>query len=446
MAVVILNKAFAYLSKTPLRHRLVSAFQSGLEGLFLFGLVTIVTKDVFYASTIAGTIVIVRLLFHCLLNITRNVFVYLKKVCFPVLSWNFSHIQQINNKTFQSFFDEHFYLDSYSEVRKQRISPFRHFITIGLLKNYNPNIYFNSSYYLQVYPDVAASGMIPVIHYLLYGAAEGRNPSPLFNTSYYLTRYPDVVASSLNPLVHYLKIGALNGSYPAATIDVSENLGQVAVVKRIENMSIDNMLKTLSSPTTPSMATPNRLLFIDNPPLASDPESKVFHSLSLIRNFYSCGYMVTLAIPKSSGQIEGSLQGINNLGITVLYGRSNIFSHFQQFGCCYEHVILSGKDTIDEFLPLARAYALNAKVIYDTEDLRWSKIRQLFDQKEQAQSGISQRTELIDDNCVKMTFPNSDPKCQRPLDKGLDGRIANPPQHLALDSAQVNLILTKGGL
>jgi glycosyltransferase involved in cell wall biosynthesis len=67
--------------------------------------------------------------------------------------------------------------------------------------------YFNRHYYLEIYPDVKQSGFPPLAHYLLWGSAEGRNPSARFDTKHYLTCNPDVARSTVNPLLHYLLFG-----------------------------------------------------------------------------------------------------------------------------------------------------------------------------------------------------------------------------------------------
>ena len=67
--------------------------------------------------------------------------------------------------------------------------------------------FFDENWYLEVNSDVRKSGMKAAEHYLLFGAREGRNPSKEFDSDWYLKKYSDVAESGLNPLVHFLKYG-----------------------------------------------------------------------------------------------------------------------------------------------------------------------------------------------------------------------------------------------
>lgn len=67
--------------------------------------------------------------------------------------------------------------------------------------------YFDAHWYLSNYTDVRNSSMNPAEHYLKFGAIEGRNPSPRFHTEFYLVKYADVAISGQHPLLHYLRYG-----------------------------------------------------------------------------------------------------------------------------------------------------------------------------------------------------------------------------------------------
>ena len=62
---------------------------------------------------------------------------------------------------------------------------------------------FDSKYYLKENPDVKKAKINPIFHYLTIGWKEGRNPSPFFNTNNYLKIRPDVKNLDVCPLVHY---------------------------------------------------------------------------------------------------------------------------------------------------------------------------------------------------------------------------------------------------
>lgn len=66
---------------------------------------------------------------------------------------------------------------------------------------------FDSEFYLKSYPDVAKSKLSPSEHYLRFGGFENRNPSKDFNSQDYLNANQDVLKSKINPLVHYERFG-----------------------------------------------------------------------------------------------------------------------------------------------------------------------------------------------------------------------------------------------
>lgn len=66
---------------------------------------------------------------------------------------------------------------------------------------------FDADWYLETYSDVKKNSIDPAEHYLLYGAKEGRKPSPYFDGKWYLQANPDVASENTNPLVHYIKFG-----------------------------------------------------------------------------------------------------------------------------------------------------------------------------------------------------------------------------------------------
>lgn len=59
----------------------------------------------------------------------------------------------------------------------------------------------------------------------------------------------------------------------------------------------------------------------------------------------------------------------------VLYGREEIGGHISGYGYRYRHVFLSFPDVAYELMPLVRAYAVHATVIFDTVDLHGVRFR-----------------------------------------------------------------------
>jgi glycosyltransferase involved in cell wall biosynthesis len=73
---------------------------------------------------------------------------------------------------------------------------------------------FDAAFYQAINPDVAASGMDPLAHFLITGWLEGRDPTPRFSVRDYLEAYPDVAAAGVNPFAHYLIAGRAEGRLP----------------------------------------------------------------------------------------------------------------------------------------------------------------------------------------------------------------------------------------
>ncbi len=104
-------------------------------------------------------------------------------------------------------FDPIFYRTHYPDCEAARLSPFKHYVTIGFARGHKPNAFFDTHWYLEKYEDVRLSGANPLVHYWLHGWKEARDPGPNFSTEKYLHTNPDVRASGKNPLAHYLLHG-----------------------------------------------------------------------------------------------------------------------------------------------------------------------------------------------------------------------------------------------
>ena len=71
-------------------------------------------------------------------------------------------------------------------------------------------------------------------------------------------------------------------------------------------------------------------------------------------------------------QYEG--QYWNRLNIEILYGSKAILRHLHEKGYEYQFVVLSYPEVAYRYLSYVRAYAINAKVIYDPVDLHWLRM------------------------------------------------------------------------
>ena len=128
-------------------------------------------------------------------------------------------------------FNINFYLETYKDIARAGINPLLHYIQYGKIEGRRVNSGFNSEkikgsadyelifrskyfdkhWYLKTYPDVKKAGVDPVKHYLQFGWKEGRNPSKKFSTNDYLDLNADVKRAKINPLLHYEKYGKKEG-------------------------------------------------------------------------------------------------------------------------------------------------------------------------------------------------------------------------------------------
>ncbi len=154
-------------------------------------------------------------------------------------------------------FDEHYYLETYPDVRASGVTAAEHFCAAGWKAGKRPNPYFDTQWYLDTSPDVRDSGINPLWHYIVEGEKEGRRPciffdpefyrrtvsqkegsqladylahvqrgewrSPvqLFDVDYYLTEYRDVREAGADPVLHYMWTGHAEGRNPSRRFHTS---------------------------------------------------------------------------------------------------------------------------------------------------------------------------------------------------------------------------------
>ncbi len=108
------------------------------------------------------------------------------------------------------FFDPAYYRTQLPKPKK-RVNALLHYAYVGRYRKISPSPWFDVGFYLANNKDVNRSGQDPLIHYLRWGGLEGRSPCPQFDGTYYLRTYPDVAEERINPLLHYLLFGRLEG-------------------------------------------------------------------------------------------------------------------------------------------------------------------------------------------------------------------------------------------
>lgn len=105
-----------------------------------------------------------------------------------------------------SLVDLEYYRERYPEANDYEGGAFRHFVEVGVNKDYDPNPYFSSKYYRQKY-SWYLRGLAPFRHYMRYELTRRFNPSENFSTRHYSSRVPFLRRTRLSLLEHFLETG-----------------------------------------------------------------------------------------------------------------------------------------------------------------------------------------------------------------------------------------------
>ena len=109
---------------------------------------------------------------------------------------------------------------------------------------------------------------------------------------------------------------------------------------------------------------------------------RAFNILQILREE---GYIVVFGADREKSEhvwFFGSQQELNQneaiferLNIEVLYGSKAVLRHLHEKGYEYRFVVLSYPEVAYRYFSYVRAYAINAKVIYDPVDLHWLRMK-----------------------------------------------------------------------
>jgi hypothetical protein len=83
------------------------------------------------------------------------------------------------------------------EIRSRRLGKLEEMLMWWRFKRSD---FFDEAWYLRTYSDVEKSGVNPILHYIRNGHDEGRNPSQEFNTNNFLRENPDLIRAGCNAL------------------------------------------------------------------------------------------------------------------------------------------------------------------------------------------------------------------------------------------------------
>jgi glycosyltransferase involved in cell wall biosynthesis len=135
----------------------------------------------------------------------------------------------------------------------------------------------------------------------------------------------------------------------------------------------------------PSFGAPSAVFFLADWLPASDRASGALRTFSMLQILRAAGRNLVFGADHdkaehinffgSEGDVHQYEATLKNLRVQVLYGFHEITRYLTEEGCGCSHVVLSFPEVAYHYMSSVRAYALNAKVIYDPVDLHWLRLQ-----------------------------------------------------------------------
>jgi glycosyltransferase involved in cell wall biosynthesis len=124
----------------------------------------------------------------------------------------------------------------------------------------------------------------------------------------------------------------------------------------------------------------DRILILDHRVPTPDRTSSSQRLWEMVKAICDLGFSVTfgshyapadycLLLNNVEVELRSYVQALHGLGARTILGHADIVAHLKRFGSDYQQVILSYPEIMYQYLPVVRAYAPQAHVIYDTVDL-----------------------------------------------------------------------------
>lgn len=148
--------------------------------------------------------------------------------------------------------------------------------------------------------------------------------------------------------------------------------------------------------------------------------------LAIVRLIRTMGYNVVFVDDKNIDD-SSYTTALQQHGVEVLHGFPRAAKHLHNSGGRYHFVILSRPDTVLRYLPVVRANAIQAEVIYDTVDLHWVRLERAlsvsFDSETRKQADFYKKLELLSVSCTDLTLAITAEEKEQLLMERPDSRI-----------------------
>ncbi len=279
-------------------------------------------------------------------------------------------------------------------------NPLTHFVTNGWREGRDPSPVFDVSYYLQQYPDVAASGVNPVADYLARGARDGRNPSQDFDTNWYRATYN--IDPWTNPLVHYVTEGAAAG-YHVSEADahaLSAIRSSKSIPPPVSRWAhwIPDWQGDWSTLSLGSGADTDRILVIDWKPPTPDRDSGSYRMRMILEILVAAEPGAIDFVGGRAAESVDYVEALEAQGIKVMIGEEAALAHLMSHGGRYRAVWIARPELAERYLPMVRAFAAQARTLYDTVDLHWIRFERgcAFHKKPEELQALSARYRRIE--------------------------------------------------
>jgi glycosyltransferase involved in cell wall biosynthesis len=346
------------------------------------------------------------------------------------------------------------YFKKNKDVAESGMSAIFHYLLYGAKEGRDPNPFFDTSWYTVRNQDVARTGMNPLVHYLRHGAREGRDPGRLFSTSYYLEQNPDVMRAGMNPLAHYLRHGIAEGRLPRRPeVERDARLNAELFPALPKWSGLEPNLAEYVTLRPPPPGPPWVLVVADRVPTPDMTSGSVrlsailrlMHELELRISFISAlrkeEYQFIL---EPGGKLNEYEEQLHSLGVSrITYGWDDAVQELKQNGWRYHFAFISFAEITYGYLPFVRAFAINAKVIYDTVDLhslRVGREAEVSDNRELVEKGAYyQKIESCNVQCTDAVIAISDEEAIRIRGLAPQARVATIPNIHAAAPGDVSM-------
>lgn len=162
----------------------------------------------------------------------------------------------------------------------------------------------------------------------------------------------------------------------------------------------------------------DRVLVVDWKVPTPDRDSGSYRMFRILRCLAAGGVRVDFASDALVVAEPKYQEALEVMGVSVRFGPEALLRHLIVHGAEYRCVILSRPEVARDYLPMVRAFAVDASVVYDTVDLHWVRFArggQVSSNAEHLTSKAEEyrRLELANARCADVTVAiTDDEKCQ----------------------------------